>query len=342
MSSNMSQSVQHIIDANAPMVFTYAYSRPEFQRMVYPIGIVGDVVHTLDAETNKFKKFKLDGIVFPKPSNEKILSYALEQGSTVSFYYRNSNPEFKRVGVPVKLSKNGKAVLLRIENYLPYRRYSNQIPTYTEHKYFTIDAMENLQTEHHIESLPERHTQEPSFPDWIMNTDWSHGLDDTDDYFSSQMAQEEESPEVLNLRDFPKYADLDEPLTIQFGPEFGPGFAKGFAEYLRGDGVMEAVSEDEDESECETTDEEYLPSSDDDEKSCSDDDVYEDEGVRVTKKMVEEEAAKQRELLARNRELQEVVDNLKKELRKKKCTGCRHGIANQQAHYGGCIDGEEY
>jgi len=304
MSSNMSQSVQHIIDANAPMVFNYAHSRPEIQRIVYPIGIVGDVVHTLDAETNKFKKFKLDGIIFPTyRASAEYLSYAIEQGFTISFYYRNSNPEFKRVGVPVKLSKNGKAVLVRIETYLPYRRYSNQTPTYTEHKYFTIDAMENLQSEHYVQTLPERPTQEQSIPDWIMNTDWSHGLDDGEINFDNEEPIE---LEVIDLGDF--------------------------SEYLRGDGVMEPVSDDE--SECETTDEEYLPSSDD--ESCSDDDVvYENEGVRITKKMLEEEASKIKKNTARNKELKQVVDAIE-------CIGCRHGISNQQAHYGGCIDYEEY
>ena len=307
--SSINQAVQHIIDANAPMVFTYAYSRPEFQRMVYPIGIVGDVVHTLDAETEKFKKFKLDGIVFPKPSNEKILSYALEKGSTFSFYYRNSNPEFKRVGVPVKFSKNGKAVLVKMDYYLPYRRWSNQTPNYTEHKYFTIDAMENLQPENYAQTLPERPTQEQSinFPDWIMNTDWSHGLEDGEINF-----------------------DNEEPLEVEL-----VDLGDGLSQYLRG-GPVSDDENDDDYYECETTDEEYLPSSDDDEKSCSDDEIlYEDEGVRVTKKMLEEEAAKIKKITARNKELKQVVDAIE-------CIGCRHGIANQQAHYGGCIDYEEY
>ena len=305
--SSINQAVQHIIDANAPMVFTYAYSRPEFQRMVYPIGIVGDVVHTLDAETEKFKKFKLDGIVFPKPSNEKILSYAL--GSTVSFYYRNSHSELKRVGVPVKFSKNGKAVLVKIDYYLPYRRWSNQTPNYTEHKYFTIDAIENLELENYAQTLPERPTQEQSinFPDWIMNTDWSHGLEDGEINF-----------------------DNEEPLEVEL-----VDLGDELSQYLRGDAVSDDENDD-DYYECETTDEEYLPSSDDDEKSCSDDEIlYEDEGVRVTKKMLEEEAAKIKKITARNKELKQVVDAIE-------CIGCRHGIANQQAHYGGCIDYEEY
>lgn len=225
---SMSQAVQHIIDANAPMVFTYAHSRPKFQRIVYPIGIVGDVVHTLDAETEKFKKFKLDGIVFPKPSNEKILSYAVEKGSTIFFNYRNSHSELIRVGVPVKFSKNGKAVLVKMDYYLPYRRWSNQTPTYTEHKYFTIDAIEKLELENYVETLPERPTQEQSinFPEWIMNTDWSHELD-------------------------------EEPFELELG-EIG----KGLSEYLKDDNLY-----DEPSTECETTDEEYLPS-DEEEEAC--------------------------------------------------------------------------
>lgn len=231
MSSIMSQAVQHIIDANAPMVFTYAYSRPEFQRIVYPIGIKGENVHTLDAETNKFKKFKLDGIVFPKPSNEKILSYAVEKGSTISFYYRNSHSELKRVGIPVKFSKNGKTVLVKMDYYLPYRRYSNQTPTYTEHKYFKIDAIENLELEHNVQTLPETPEQSFNFPEWIMNTDWSHGLDD----------------------------DIENQLELG---EIG----NGLSEYLKDDDLYDEPSTD-----CETTDEEYLPSEDDeedDEETC--------------------------------------------------------------------------
>jgi hypothetical protein len=82
MSSTMSQSVQYIIDANAPMVFTYAHSRPEVQRIVYPTRIRGDTVSTIDAETGKYKKFKLDGIIFPQPepSIKEYLSYAIDEG----------------------------------------------------------------------------------------------------------------------------------------------------------------------------------------------------------------------------------------------------------------------
>lgn len=254
MSSIMSQAVQHIIDANAPMLFTYAHSRPEFQRIVYPIGIVGDVVHTIDAETGNFKKFKLDGIVFPKPSNEKILSYAFEQELTISFNYRKSHFELKRVGIPVKFSKNGKAVLLRIEEYFPYKRWANQKPNSVHYKFFTISSMENLTIEQQYSNLPERTTPEQSFnfPDWIMNTDWSHGLND-------------EEPFNIDL--------------IELG------------ENSRGDGPLSDDDKDavETSTDCETTDEEYLPSEDDDE-----------------------------------------------------CTGCKYNIYNQKAHYGGCIQDEDY
>ena len=126
---SMSQSVQYIIDANAPMVFTYAHSRPEVQRIVYPTGIKGDTVRTIDVETGKFKKFRLDGIIFPQPDFQQLVSYAIDQRLTVSFNYRYSNPDSKRVGVPVKLSKKGNSVLVRVETYLPYRRWSNQIPS---------------------------------------------------------------------------------------------------------------------------------------------------------------------------------------------------------------------
>ena len=309
MSSNMSQSVQYIIDANAPMVFNYAYSRPEFQRIVHPIGIVGDVVHTLDAETNKFKKFKLDGIIFPTyAASAEYLSYAIEQGFTISFYYRNSNPDFKRLGVPVKLSKNGKSVLVRIETYLPYRRYSNQTPTYVEHKYFKIDAMENLQSEHYFETLPEKvqvsgalGPVEREFPEWMVERDWFPVEEENID---------EEEPlevELIELEELPEYLKFSS--DDENDPDYEPS-----------------------DDECETTD----VSSDDDEKSCSDDEVvYEDKGVRITKKMLDEEAAKIKKNTARNKELKQVVDAIE-------CIGCRHGIANQQAHYGGCIQFEEY
>jgi hypothetical protein len=307
--SSINQSVQYIIDANAPMVFTYAHSRPEFQRIVHPIGIVGDVVHTLDAETGKFKKFKLDGIIFPNyAASAEYLSYAIEQGFTVSFYYRNSNPEFKRVGVPVKLSKDNKSVLVRLETYLPYRRYSNQTPTYVEHKYFKINAMENLQSEHYY--LPEKVQVEREFPEWMVSScpverDW-FPVEETN-------IDDEEPLEVdlIELEELPVKFSTEEESDDENDPDYEPS-----------------------DDECETTDE--MPSSDDDEKSCSDEEVvYEDEGVRITKKMLEEEAAKIKKNTARNKELKQVVDAIE-------CIGCRHGLANQQAHYGGCIDYEEY
>ncbi len=278
MSSTMSQSVQYIIDANAPMVFTYAHSRPEVQRIVYPTRIRGDTVSTIDAETGKYKKFKLDGIIFPQPepqhepSMEEYLSYAIDEGLTISFYYRNSNPIVKRMGVPIKFSKNGKSVLIRVETYLPYRRWSNQVPTYVDHKYFKIDAMEYIQSEHYFEELPE-YVQ--SKPEWMVDDrEW---FQDVDDAFQVDVEDLDEEPLEVELVDL--------------------------TPYLKGDGsqCLECSDDENDPdyepSECETTDEE-IPSSDDDEKSYTD----------------EEET----------------------------CIGCRHGIANQQAHYGGCIQFEEY
>jgi hypothetical protein len=360
----MSQSVQHIIDANAPMVFTYAHSRPEVRRIVYPTGINGNTVNTIDAETGKFKKFKLDGIIFPQPDIETLISYAMDQGLTVSFNYHNSNPEFKRVGVPVKFSKNGNSVLVRLEHYLPYRRWSNQEPNYVEHKYFKISGIENLKLENSFENLPQKNPEwmvdnrewfqenqdvpdtynrqfpewthtidvtipvpvevstsdaDTRFPDWIMNTDWSHGLDDD------------------NIEDLD-----EEPLEVEL-IDLSP--------YLRGDGSLEVSEDDEDpdyepsDDECETTDEEYLPSEDDDEKSTDDEVVYEEEGVRITKKMVEEERAKIQKNLERNKELKEAYDNIlyNAERNRRECTGCKYGIMNQQAHYNGCLgDEDEY
>ena len=185
---SMSQAVQHIIDANAPMVFTYAHSRPKVQRVVYPTGITGEIVSTIDAETGKYKKFKLDGIIFPTPPDNEWISYSIDQGLTVSFTYRYSNPDLKRVGVPIKLSKNGQSVLVKLSD--------------VEEKYFKISGIENLHPVPHIieEESDEKGGQFPDwimntdwsqvieekkveeeggqFPDWIMNTDWSHNLDD--------------------------------------------------------------------------------------------------------------------------------------------------------------------
>jgi len=266
--SSMSQSVQYIIDANAPMVFTYAHSRPEVQRIVYPTRINGNTVSTIDAETGKYKNFKLDGIIFPQPepSIEEYLSYAIDEGLTLSFYYRNSNPDVKRMGVPIKFSKNGKSVLIRVETYLPYRRWSNQVPTYVEHKYFKIDAMEHIQSEHYFEELPQQYVQ--TKPEWMVDREWFPVQEEdlNEDPLEVELIELEELPEYLN------FPSTEEETDDENDPDYEP-------------------------SECETTDEEYLPSSDDDEKSTD-----------------EEET----------------------------CIGCRHGIANQQAHYNGCIQFEEY
>jgi hypothetical protein len=259
MSSTMSQSVQYIIDANAPMVFTYAHSRPEVQRIVYPTRIRGDTVSTIDAENGKYKKFKLDGIIFPQPepSIEEYFSYAIDEGLTLSFYYRNSNPDVKRMGIPIKLSKNGKSVLVRVETYLPYRRWSNQIPSYVEHKYFKIDAMEHLQSEHYFEELPcaplpQQYVQPECDREWFPVQQ-----DDIDD--------EPLEVELIDLEELPQY------LTQETDDENDP---------------------------------DYEPSDDECETSDGDEDAVSDE--------------------------------------EETCVGCRHGISNQQAHYGGCIQFEEY
>lgn len=302
--SSMSQSVQYIIDANAPMVFTYAYSRPEVQRIVYPTRIRGDTVSTIDAETGKYKKFKLDGIIFPQPepSIEEYLSYAIEEGLTLSFYYRNSNPDVKRMGVPIKFSKNGKSVLIRVETYLPYRRWSNQVPSYVEHKYFKIDAMEHIQSEHYFEELPQQYVQ--SKPEWMVDRDWFQE-EDLDYYEIPVTVTEWERVEEL---------------PVESDDENDPDYKS---------------SED-----CETTDEE-IPSSDEEDDYV----VYEAEGVRITKKMLDEERAKIQKNLAQNKELKEAYNNIlyNAERNRQECTGCKYGIMNQQAHYNGCLgDDDEY
>jgi hypothetical protein len=302
----MSQAVQHIIDANAPMVFTYAHSRPKVQRVVYPTGITGETVSTIDAETGKYKKFKLDGIIFPTPPVDEWISYSIDQGLTVSFNYRYSNPDLKRIGVPIKLSKNGQSVLVKLSDI--------------EEKYFKISGIENLHpVPHVIEEVEESVEEGGQFPDWIMNTDWSHNL-------------EEEEPLEVELIDLSPYLRVDGSLEVS-------------------DDENE-VSDDENDpdyepsdDECETTDEEYLPSEDDDEKSTDDEVVYEEEGVRITKKMVEEERAKIQKNLERNKELKEAYNNIlyNAERNRRECTGCKYGIMNQKAHYNGCLgDDDEY
>jgi hypothetical protein len=226
------------------------------------------------------------------------------------------------MGVPIKFSKNGKSVLIRVETYLPYRRWSNQVPSYVDHKYFKIDAMEYIQSEHYFEELPQQYVQ--TKPEWMVDDrEWFQEVDVED------LDDEPLEVELVELEELPEY------LTHETDDENDPDYEP---------------------SECETTDEEYLPSSDDDEKSTDDEIIYEEEGVRITKKMVEEERAKIHKNLERNKELKEAYDNIlyNAERNRQKyiadeevdeeetCIGCRHGIANQQAHYGGCIQFEEY
>jgi hypothetical protein len=241
MSSTMSQNVQCIIDANAPMVFTYAYSRPEIQRIAHPIHIKWDIVSTIDTETGKYKKFKLDGIIFPKyePSTGYI-SYMIEEGLNISFYYSDSDVLMS--GVPIRFSKDCKEVLVRLETYLPYRRYCNQIPSYVEHKYFTISVMKDLKSDSsYLQTLPENVLQ--TEPEWMRSSEWfpieSENVGDTD----------EEDPLEVELIDITPY-------------------------------LTDEMTDEDDEND-------HEPSSGDDE-----------------------------------------------------CSGCRYDMANQQAHYGGCIQGD--
>jgi hypothetical protein len=138
-----SQFIKYMIDANAPMIFTYSYSRPEVKRIAYPVDVKGNIVSTIDAETGKYKKFKVEGITLI-PSIEDQIYRAIEEDLTISFYYRNLEPLSLRSGVPIRFLNDGKTVLVRIEHYLPYRRYSNQVPSFVEFKSFTISKMQEL------------------------------------------------------------------------------------------------------------------------------------------------------------------------------------------------------
>ena len=63
--NDIKQTVQSMIDANAPMVFYYTHSKPELKRIVHPILIIKNHVVCVDSNTGLHKRFKLNGIQFP-------------------------------------------------------------------------------------------------------------------------------------------------------------------------------------------------------------------------------------------------------------------------------------
>jgi hypothetical protein len=100
----MSQ-VQNMINANAPMVFTYKYSRPQVQRIAHPVNIEGDIVTAVESDTGRWKRFKLDGIHFPSPLENKIQNM-INTNSCMIFTYKYSNPNLHRAVYPVKIENN--------------------------------------------------------------------------------------------------------------------------------------------------------------------------------------------------------------------------------------------
>ena len=82
-----------------------------------------------------------------------LLAHSIENGLTVYFNYEKSNPSMLRSGVPLKLINNGKTVSVRIEIYLPYRRYEDQLPAIVEYKNFTVSHIKNLCVEYSNEDL---------------------------------------------------------------------------------------------------------------------------------------------------------------------------------------------
>jgi hypothetical protein len=63
-------TIQQMINANATMVFTYSSSQPEKVRYASPIEIKGDLVIAVEADTGKYKRFKLEGINFINENRE--------------------------------------------------------------------------------------------------------------------------------------------------------------------------------------------------------------------------------------------------------------------------------
>lgn len=82
-----------------------------------------------------------------------LLAHSIENGLTVYFNYEKSNPTFLRSGVPLKFLNNGKTVSVRIEMYLPYKRYQDQLPSIVEYKNFTISHIRNLCVEYSNDDL---------------------------------------------------------------------------------------------------------------------------------------------------------------------------------------------
>lgn len=77
------KTIDEMINANATMVFTYSLSQPEKVRYASPIEIKGDLVIAVEADTGKYKSFKLEGIHFIKENREMPQGHRVEEGEIV-------------------------------------------------------------------------------------------------------------------------------------------------------------------------------------------------------------------------------------------------------------------
>ena len=77
-----------------------------------------------------------------------LLEHAIDYGLTVYFNYSKSNPSFLRSGVPLRFLNNKRTVSVRIETYVPYKRYEDQLPTIIEYKNFSVSHIQNLCVEY--------------------------------------------------------------------------------------------------------------------------------------------------------------------------------------------------
>jgi hypothetical protein len=135
---NISETIQSMIDCNAGMVFNYTYSQPELKRIAHPIMIVGKHVLCMESDNGLYKRFKLDGIQFPKENtiehslsddfkcmvkingkavdeyhrqtNLDLIKDCIENNKTFIFTYNNSRPEYVRKVIPEKLVENRKFI----------------------------------------------------------------------------------------------------------------------------------------------------------------------------------------------------------------------------------------
>ncbi len=118
MTFTIAQTVQTMIDCNAGMVFNYAYSQPELQRIAHPIIIIGNHVVCVEADTGRHKRFKLDGIRFPPEEDlsnelekmninvEGTINSCIKSRTKLVFTYEKSHPERVREVIPEKLVDN--------------------------------------------------------------------------------------------------------------------------------------------------------------------------------------------------------------------------------------------